>query len=171
MTNSATQHPFSFGRAFAAYCLAVTAATFSFTLAFGVPWGPAGQMLVLFGVEWVVAFITSVVPFAIAIVVARRFSIMRWWYFAGGGLLTAALLCLPHAWEAREGPPLGPVPDPIPSLAESYIRFAPSFWLSGVAAGVVCWWFLCRGRSHREHDAQPCGQPDLAHKAAQGRLP
>lgn len=161
MSTSATdtEPPFSLGRACAAYCLAVTAATFTFTLVFGIPWGSAAQMLVLFGVEWVVAFVTSVVPFVIAIVAARRYSILRWWYFTGGGFLTAALLCIPHAWEAREGPTLGPVPDSIPSLAQAYIRFAPSFWLSGAVAGAVCWWFLRRGRL--THDARPCGQPDL----------
>ena len=160
MTAFATEPPFSLGRAFAAYCLAVTAATITFMLALGNPWGSAGQILVLFGIEWVVAFVTSVVPFVISIVVARRFSILRWWYFTGGGFLTAALLCIPHAWEAREGPPLGPVPDSIPSLTQSYIHFAPSFWLSGVVAGAICWWFLRRG--HLKHDAQPIVPGDAA---------
>lgn len=146
MTNSPIRPQFSLGRAFAAYCLAVTAASLTFTVTFGLQLGSAGQMLVLLGIEWLVAFVTAFIPFLIAVVVARRLSILRWWYFAGGGFLTAALLCIPHAWEAREGPPLGPVPDPIPSLAQSYIHFAPSFWLSGSIAGLVCWWFLRRGR-------------------------
>jgi hypothetical protein len=96
---------------------------------------------------WLFAFVGSLFPFCVAIVVARRFSILQWWYFAGGGFLTSSLLCIFHADSAREGPSLGPVPDPIPSLMQSYIHFAPYFWVSGTIAGLVFWYILRKERT------------------------
>lgn len=151
------------GDSIAAYCLAVTTATIAFTFLFlgfsllqnGYETATTNdfstkashllqQSLLIFIAGWVVAFVTSLIPFCVAIVIARKFSIMRWWYFVGGGFLTAALLCIVHAWVAQDGPPLGPVPDKIPSLAESYLRYCLYYWSSGSLAGLVCWGFLRR---------------------------
>lgn len=128
MSVTAAHFSLSLERSFAAYCAAVTAATVVFFLFFGLPLGPVAQMLFLFGLVWLVAFLVAATPFCVAIVLARRFSILNWWYFLSGGFATAALVCLFHAWVALDGPPLGPVPDPIPTLMQSYIRFAPSYW-------------------------------------------
>jgi hypothetical protein len=112
---------------------------------------PFGDIVVptlfILAMEWLSAIVGSLFPYCVAIIVARQFSFLQWWYFAGGGLLTSALLCIFHADSAREGPPLGPVPDPIPSLMQTYVHFAPYFWVSGTIAGLVCWYILRKERT------------------------
>ena len=144
MTPAAAQPLFSLARSFAAYCAAVTVASVVFVLLFGLPKGPLQPMLFLLGLVWLATFLVAAIPFAVAIALARRFSFMSWSYFLGGGFAVAALACFLHVWVALDGPPLGPVPDTIPTLMQSYVRFAPPYWSCGVAAGLVCWLFLRR---------------------------
>jgi len=147
MNLTSTTRPISLVQAFIAYCAAVTTATIIYTVFLGAVFSPIEQLLLLLLLEWLVAFFLSGIPYCVAIAIARRYSIFRWWYFLGGGFITAALLCILQANLAREGPPLGPVPDQIPTLIQSYLKFAPSYWTSGVAAGLVCWLLLRRSQS------------------------
>lgn len=144
MTPPAAQHPFSLARSFAAYCAAVTVAAGVFVLFLGLPVGPLESILFLLGLAWLAAFLVAAIPFSLAIALARRFSILTWWYFVGGGFATAAVVCLLHAWVALDGPPLGPVPDQLPTLMQSYVHFAPPYWAGGVVAGLVSWRLLGR---------------------------
>lgn len=148
---------------FVAYCLAVTSAAIAFTVLFdgyrllkdGFEAATTNDLstkashvivllLITFVVGWLIAFFTPLIPFFVSIAVARKLKISHWSYFVGGGFLTAALLCVFHAQSAQDGPPLGPAPEPIPSLIECYLQYSPYYMLSGSLAGLVCWLYLRR---------------------------
>jgi hypothetical protein len=156
---------YSLKDAFIAYCLTISTAAISFSLLFvgfsllsrgfetATPldfFTRASHFLILtliiICIGWVGAFITAFIPYCAAIFVARRYAITHWTYFVSGSFLFAALLCIVHAYEWQQGPPLGPVPDKIPTLLESYLHLCPFYWSSGILAGLVCWQYLCRKR-------------------------
>ena len=152
---------YTYENAFVAYCLAISVAAISFTLlSVGYTLLRGGfetatnndfftkashfliSTLLIVSIGWVVAFVTAFIPYCAAIFVARRFAITHWLYFVSGSFLFAALLCIVHAYESQDGPPLGPVPDKIPTLLESYLHLCPFYWSSGALAGLVCWQYL-----------------------------
>jgi hypothetical protein len=140
----------SLPQAFLAYCASATTATIAFATIQGWLFMPFHQVLVLFGLGWLVAFLIPAIPYFVAIAYARQLPAIPWWYFPGGGLLTAALICVLHADLARDGPALGPIPDPAPTLVEAYLQFAPSYWSSGLMAGIVCWLILRSATAERQ---------------------
>ncbi len=152
--------PVRFREAAFAYLLAGTSASLSFTLLlegsaviagrgfetatnndlFTKSWHLLLMTFVLFAIGWIFSFVTAIFPFIAGIVVANRFKIVHWLYFAAGGMITAATICLCLLY--AEIPNYGfnePAPEP---FVRRYLRLLPFFLISGAIAGMACWKYL-----------------------------
>jgi hypothetical protein len=155
---------FQFQRAAVAYLLAVTAAAAMYTLLLAAsemlstianggvaPASPylhhsraiyfSLMKLITFIAGWVYVFFTALLPFMAGLMVARQFRVGHWSYFAGGGAMTAAVLCalyitIPNVGLNRHEPWL--------SFPQLYFSELANFMLSGLTAGLVCWLYLYR---------------------------
>jgi hypothetical protein len=159
MTISIENRPITFGNAAIAHLLSVTAAAGAYTILmegmqllvtsgliqgagnYGCE-GPStswGEALFMFVLRWIIAFITTIIPYTVGIQAINKFKAYCWQSFVGGSTATAAMLGLLYVFVTHN---------------TILFRFSDTaFWLrtltellrvviAGAAAGIACWLFL-----------------------------
>jgi hypothetical protein len=99
--------------------------------------GHLSLMTVLFLlIGWIFSFVTALVPYTIAVVIARYFKVTHWSYFVFGAAITAVAISPLYI----SIPNLGiNVQEHEPTFREQFFRGLPYFVVSGSSAGWACW--------------------------------
>ena len=130
-----------------AYLLAVSAGALVFAICHTITWfwGGIGSHIgnvlmmgaVFFTFVWICAAFLAVLPYRLCIWLSRRFALRHWAFYVSGALATSLGLMLLYLWIVSS-----------PSVRLDEVKFLsasavfPRFFLSGAAAGLVCWAYL-----------------------------
>ena len=92
--------------------------------------------------EWIWAFIFSIIPFSIGFYIAQRKKLFTRSFFVTGGAITGGVLSLLGASMPNLG--INVEGDVGEYVIHQFIIFLPCFTVSGVVAGLTCWMVLKR---------------------------